>query len=94
MLSTARQIISSADDLGCEIVLPSDVVIAHGLEEDVSHEVVQIAGVPTIRWIALDIGPASVSGLIAKLSECRTLLWNGPLSALVPVPFDKKVRMI
>ena len=93
MLSTARQIISSADDLGCELVLPSDVVIAHGLEEDVSHEVVQIAGVPNDKMI-LDIGPASVSGLIAKLSECRTLLWNGPLGAFEVPPFDKSTNDI
>ena len=93
MVSTARKIMADADDRGCELVLPSDVVIAPALEADVPADVVQIAGVPKNKMI-LDIGPESVAGLSAKLAECRTLLWNGPLGAFEVPPFDRSTNAI
>jgi phosphoglycerate kinase len=36
----------------------------------------------------LDIGPASARDLAARLSACRTLVWNGPLGAFETPPFD------
>jgi len=35
----------------------------------------------------LDIGPASVATLIARLRGMRTLVWNGPLGAFETPPF-------
>ena len=93
MVSTAREIIADSDDRGCELVLPSDVVIASALETGVYTEVVQIAGVPKDKMI-LDIGPESASGLSAKLTKCRTLLWNGPLGAFEVSPFDRSTNAI
>ena len=93
MVSTAREIIADSDDRGCELVLPSDVTIAPALETGVYTDVVQIAGVPKDKMI-LDIGPESVSGLSAKLTECRTLLWNGPLGAFEVPPFDRSTNAI
>ena len=93
MVSTARKIMADADDRGCELVLPSDVVIAPALEADVPADVAQIAGVPKNKMI-LDIGPESVAGLSAKLAECRTLLWNGPLGAFEVPPFDRSTNAI
>jgi phosphoglycerate kinase len=36
----------------------------------------------------LDVGPATVAGLVARLPELRTLVWNGPLGAFETPPFD------
>ena len=36
----------------------------------------------------LDIGPASVAALLARLPAMRTLVWNGPLGAFEMTPFD------
>ena len=44
-----------ADETGCQIVLPSDVVIAAGLEEGIATEVVPIAAVLPDLMI-LDVG--------------------------------------
>ena len=35
-----------------------------------------------------------MSGLSAKLTECRTLLWNGPLGAFEVPPFDRSTNAI
>jgi phosphoglycerate kinase len=30
-------------------------------------------------WMILDIGPATVKEILGALSECRTVVWNGPV---------------
>jgi phosphoglycerate kinase len=87
LVQTARGILAKANDTGCEIALPSDVVIAAKLEADAPSEPVPVAAVPDDRMI-LDIGPASAAALAARLAECRTLVWNGPLGAFETKPFD------
>jgi phosphoglycerate kinase len=36
----------------------------------------------------LDVGPASAADLMARVADCKTLLWNGPLGAFEVKPFD------
>jgi phosphoglycerate kinase len=36
----------------------------------------------------LDVGPATVKALIRRVSDWRTLVWNGPLGAFETPPFD------
>ena len=52
-----------------------------------SYKVVDVADVPGDMLI-LDIGPASIATLTATLSDCKTLVWNGPLGAFEFPPFD------
>ena len=87
LAGTANAIMAKANEVSCEIVLPSDVVIAPKLEAGIATDVVPVAGVPSDQMI-LDLGPESASGLAVKLSECSTLLWNGPLGAFELKPFD------
>jgi len=88
LAGTAREIMAKADEAGCEIVLPSDVVIASKLEAGAPYETVPVAAVPQDKMI-LDIGPDSAAALAARLADIRTLLWNGPLGAFEFPPFDK-----
>jgi len=37
----------------------------------------------------LDIGPASVADICARLAGCNTALWNGPLGAFEVAPFGE-----
>jgi phosphoglycerate kinase len=88
LADTAREIMAKADAAGCEIVLPSDVVIAAKLEAGAPCETVPVAAVPPDKMI-LDIGPDSAAALATRLAHIRTLLWNGPLGAFEFPPFDK-----
>ncbi len=88
LVPNARDIMARANDKGCEIALPSDVVIAAKLEPGVPSESVPVGAVPDDRMI-LDIGPTSADALAARLGECRTLVWNGPLGAFETKPFDE-----
>ncbi len=87
LADTAREIMAKADAAGCEIILPSDVVIAEKLEAGAPADTVMTAAVPPGKMI-LDIGPDSAAALADRLGSVRTLLWNGPLGAFEFPPFD------
>jgi phosphoglycerate kinase len=83
---TALKILSTARDKGCEIILPVDLVVSETFAPNPPTEVVGIDAVPA-GMMALDVGPASVDALIARLPDVKTLIWNGPLGAFETPPF-------
>ncbi len=93
LADVARDVMARADEAGCRVMLPADVVVADRLEVGIATEVVRVAGVPDHRMI-LDIGPESARALAAELSDCRTVLWNGPLGAFEFRPFDEGTNIV
>ncbi len=93
LADSAREILKAAKTNGCEILLPTDAVVADAFKAGAASAVCDIHAVPADKMI-LDIGPASVKALEAKLATCRTLLWNGPLGAFEIQPFDKATMAI
>lgn len=87
LADTVRRIEAKAQAAGCKILLPVDGVIAAKIEAGASSETIAIDAVPSGMMI-LDVGPESVAALNARLADCKTLLWNGPLGAFEVPPFD------
>ncbi|WP_163849695.1 phosphoglycerate kinase [Pseudooceanicola aestuarii] len=87
LTETAKQIQLKALDLGCQIILPSDVVVAREFRAGAPHETVPATQCPADAMI-LDAGPDSVARIGAALSNAKTLIWNGPLGAFEIPPFD------
>lgn len=87
MADTARAVMAAADEAGCEVVLPRDVVISAKFEAGADCQTVPIAAVPDDQMI-LDVGGGTAAALADNLSSCKTLLWNGPLGAFEIRPFD------
>ncbi len=87
MHATALEILGKAKAAGCEIVLPVDAVVATEFKPNPATQTVPVGSVPADAMI-LDVGPASVAALIAKLAAVKTLVWNGPLGAFETPPFD------
>ena len=88
MAATAREIVATAKDAACDIVLPTDARIAAALEAGTAVETASVKAVPADRMI-LDVGPATAEHLGRRLAACRTLVWNGPLGAFEVPPFDQ-----
>jgi len=84
---TARGILARAEEQGCTILLPEDVVVAHELRAGVETQIVPVTSIPA-EAMALDLGPLSTAALLARLGEARSLVWNGPLGAFETPPFD------
>jgi phosphoglycerate kinase len=87
LAATAREIMAHAAAKGCEIVLPSDVVVAKEFKEGADREVVAADAVKPDDMI-LDLGPDTVNLIAEKIESANTLVWNGPLGAFEIKPFD------
>jgi phosphoglycerate kinase len=88
MTGEANRIFDRAEEAGCTIHLPYDVVVAKQFEPNPpSLRTVNVHEVQDDEMI-LDIGPAAVEALADVLKTCRTLVWNGPLGAFEVPPFD------
>ena len=88
MHETARVILRRASLAGCEIVLPTDAVVAREFRAHAPTELVSSHAIPADAMM-LDVGPETVTALIGKLSGLKTLVWNGPLGAFETPPFDQ-----
>lgn len=86
--STARQIMAEAKEHGCEIVLPTDGVVAHEFRAGAPHRVVSVHKIPLDQML-LDVGPETVAKVSGVLAGCKTLLWNGPMGAFEIAPFGE-----
>ncbi|AHM04800.1 Phosphoglycerate kinase [Roseibacterium elongatum DSM 19469] len=87
LADTAREIMAKAEDTGCEIILPSDVVVAEEFRAHAPNTVVADTAVPADCMI-LDAGPDSVERILGAIDRAETLIWNGPLGAFEIAPFD------
>ncbi|MEP6630092.1 MAG: phosphoglycerate kinase [Lapillicoccus sp.] len=85
-VETVKGYLDRAQASGVEIVLPTDIVAATGFSADADHEVVAADAIPADR-MGLDIGPESSRLFAEKLSDTRTVFWNGPMGAFEMAPF-------
>ena len=85
----ANSIFERADEAGCTIHLPYDVVVAKEFAPNPPS--VRTCNVHEVQAdeMILDVGPAAVEALADVLKTCRTLVWNGPLGAFETPPFDE-----
>ncbi|MFW5655546.1 MAG: phosphoglycerate kinase [Roseicyclus sp.] len=91
LADTAREILAKAEATGCEILLPTDVVVAREFAAGAESETVPAGEVPQGTMI-LDAGPESVARVIDAIDRARTLIWNGPLGAFEIPPFDAATK--
>lgn len=87
LAGTAREIEQAARDNDCELLLPSDVVVATSLSPGAPTFVRRQGEVCDDERI-LDAGPETLAGLRRALEGCETLIWNGPLGVFETPPFD------
>ena len=87
LTGTAEEIFDAAEQAGCTIHLPYDVVVATEFRPNPPTRTVNVHEVATDEMI-LDVGPAATESLGDVLKNCRTLVWNGPLGAFETPPFD------
>lgn len=87
LTGTAKDITAKARQTNCEIVLPSDVVVAREFKAGAANETVAADACPEDAMI-LDAGPQSVADFGRRFEGARTIVWNGPLGAFEIEPFN------
>ena len=84
-LELAKSLEAKAKEKGVEFLLPTDVVLADKFDKDAESQIVKVENIPD-GWMGLDIGPESVKVFQEALSNCKSVLWNGPMGVF---EFDK-----
>ena len=89
MADQARTIMASADQRGCRIILPVDVVVAKEFKEGAAsrHLTIGEDDLDSDDMI-LDAGPETVALAADAVNAAKTLVWNGPMGAFEIKPFD------
>ena len=82
-IPTVVEFLAKAEELGVEIVLPTDIVVAESFSPDSAHAVLPSnaleSGPAGAQGIGLDIGPESQRRFSEVIRESRTVFWNGPM---------------
>ena len=88
LADTALNILAKANEANCEIILPTDVVVADEFAANSPNRVVANDAVPANAMI-LDAGPETLNLIKKRITSSKTMIWNGPLGAFEIEPFDK-----
>merc|ERR1712238_295498 len=87
-VDTAKAVMAKADKLGKEILLPLDIVCADAFSPDAKTQTVSFDAIPD-GWMGLDNGPATTAQQKEALSDCKTVIMNGPMGVFEFKAFDK-----
>jgi len=87
-VETAKAVLDKAEKLGKEILLPTDIVVADAFAPDAKTQVVPFDAIPD-GWMGLDNGPETTAAQKEALSECKTIIMNGPMGVFEFEAFNK-----
>lgn len=87
-VETAKEVMAKAEKLGKEIILPVDIVIADKFDKDAESKVVPVDQIPD-GWMGLDNGPETTAAQKEALSDCKTVIMNGPMGVFEFEKFAK-----
>ena len=93
MLETALNIMKKAKELGVNLVLPTDCIIADSFSNDAHTKVCKNNEIPD-NWMGLDLGPESAKKLAEVIKSSKTILWNGPAGVFEFPNFEAGSRAI
>jgi phosphoglycerate kinase len=92
-LPLAAEALRKAETSRCDLVLPTDVLVADRLEEAVPTMTVLVGAIPD-GLMALDIGPATAEDYRARIAGAGTVFWNGPMGVFEIAAFAGGTRAV
>jgi len=93
MIDTVKELIAKAKNLGVELLLPTDILVADAFAADSPAKVVAADQIP-VEKIGLDIGPESAAKFAAAIESCHTVFWNGPMGVFEFPRFAEGTRVV
>ena len=93
-----QQYLRTAAELGVQIGIPSDVVVASKFGADAEHVVSAADAIEDTPFgasgIGLDIGPVTAAAFAEAIRSSTTVFWNGPMGVFELVPFAAGTRAV
>mmetsp|Transcript_29031 Transcript_29031/g.34508 ORF Transcript_29031/g.34508 Transcript_29031/m.34508 type:complete len:437 (+) Transcript_29031:164-1474(+) len=78
IVALAGSLMKKAEEKGCKLILPTDVVLADKFDNDATTAVAkadEISG----DWMGLDIGPETLETFAEEIEKSNTIVFNGPM---------------
>lgn len=93
LIPTVKELLARAKELGVEILLPTDIVVAPEFSADAQPTIVSASKIPADQ-MGLDIGPETASAFAAAIVGCKTVFWNGPMGVFEFPNFAKGTEVV
>ncbi len=77
-IPTVLELLGRAKELGVDILLPTDIVVAPAFSAESPATLVSADAIPHDQ-MGLDIGPESAAAFASAIKSCQTVFWNGPM---------------
>ena len=87
-LDISREMMERVGKGNCKLYFPLDLVVADKFDKDAKTQIVPFDKVPA-DWMALDIGPDTVTAWADIFATAGTIIWNGPLGVYEMPAFAK-----
>lgn len=97
-IDTCREYLKRAAELGIEVVLPTDIVVASKFGADAEVQITAADAIEQTPFgasgLGLDIGPASAERFAAEILAAKTIFWNGPMGVFEIDKFANGTRTV
>jgi len=93
MIDIAKGLLARSKELGVEIPLPTDVVVAKEFSASAEADVKPVTDVGADEMI-LDIGPDTAERLAGMFAGAGTIVWNGPVGVFEFDQFGEGTRIL
>jgi phosphoglycerate kinase len=90
--------LAKATELGVEIVLPTDIVVASKFGADAEYVTTAADAIEETPFgasgLGLDIGPDSAARFAEVIGASKTVFWNGPMGVFELAPFAAGTKSV
>lgn len=89
LVEAARAVERAASGRGARLMLPTDHVVAGGLDAGAAHACLAVDDPAIGERMGVDVGPETRAAWEEVIGSARTVVWNGPLGVFEREPFDR-----
>jgi phosphoglycerate kinase len=97
-IESVKGYLAKAKELGVEIVLPTDIVVASAFAEDAEIATTSAETIEDTPFgatgMGLDIGPKSAAAFASVIAASKTVFWNGPMGVFEMAPFAAGTKTV
>ena len=97
-IDTCKEYLKRATELGVEVILPTDIIVASKFGADAEVAVTAADAIESSPFgasgLGLDIGPESATRFAAEIASAKTVFWNGPMGVFEIDKFANGTRSV
>ena len=97
-IETCQKYLARAAELGIEVILPTDIVVASKFGADAEVAVTAADAIESSPFgadgLGLDIGPESAAKFASEIAASKTVFWSSPMGVFEIDKFANGTRMV